>query len=178
MDRSKLTALFDEHNLKRVFDRVIRGVFAIMLALITASVIIGVVHLFYKLVELILHPTLPDRYMAMITSILTLFILIELSRSLVGYFDTQRLRLTFIADAAIVFVLREIMIDLFMHKLPAADIYAYSALLFVLSALRVSSVLVNLQERRLRDGHQHRPRGRRSGARGGGSSPASGEPGP
>lgn len=165
MDKSKLAAFFDAHKLKRIFDRVIHGVFAIILALITASIIIGVLHLFYKLGLLILHPTVPDRYMAMITSILTLFILVELSRSLVGYFDTQRLRLTFIADAAIVFVLREIMIDLFMHKLPAGDIYAYSALLFVLSALRISSVLVNQRERRLRDGRSRGPGTRHSGDR-------------
>lgn len=157
MDKSKLGSYFDARSLKWVFDRVIHGVFAVILALITASVIIGALHLFYKLGLLILHPTVPDRYMAMITSTLTLFILIELSRSLVGYFDTQRLRLTFIADAAIVFVLREIMIDLFMHKLPAGDIYAYSALLFVLSALRISSVLVNQRERRIRAGYDRRP---------------------
>lgn len=162
-DGPRPASLLDERKLRRIFDRVIHGVFAIILALITAAVIIGVVHLFYKLGQLVLHPTVPDRYMAMITNILTLFILIELSRSLVGYFDTQRLRLTFIADAAIVFVLREIMIDLFAHKLPTNDIYAYSALLFVLSALRISSVLVNQRERRLREGQRRRPRRRSAG---------------
>lgn len=141
--------LLDEAYLKQLFDRVIRGVFAIILALITVGVVIGVVQLFYKLMLLLMHPTRPGRYVAMITDVLTLFILIELSRSLVEYFNTQRLRLTFIADAAIVFVLREIMVDLYMHKLPINEIYAYSALLFVLSIMRFSSVIVYQQERKL-----------------------------
>lgn len=174
MDRSRLAAIVDERNLKRTFDRVIHGVFAIILALITLAVIIGVAQLFYKLALLVMHPTVPDRYMAMITDILTLFILIDLSRSLVGYFDTQRLRLTFIADAAIVFVLREIMVDLFMHKLPSDKIYAYSVLLFVLSALRVSSVLVYQQDRRFKEGLRRR-RGPQSAGKATDGSP---EPGP
>ena len=75
--------------------------------------------------------------------------LIELSRSLVSHFDEHRLRLTFIADAGIVFVLREIMIKLFEHKIAADEIYALSVLLFVLGCLRTAAVLVYQREKRL-----------------------------
>ena len=74
---------------------------------------------------------------------LSLFVLIELSRSLADYFECNRLRLTFIVDAAIVFVLREIMIQLFQHKLPPQEIYALSLLLFVLGALRIATTVVH-----------------------------------
>ena len=46
-------------------------------------------------------------------------------------------------DAGIVFVLHEIMIQLFQHKLPPEQIYALSTLLFVLGALRIASTLMH-----------------------------------
>lgn len=46
-------------------------------------------------------------------------------------------RLPVILDAVIVFVLRDVMIGLFEHKLKADDIYAFSALLLVLGIIRI-----------------------------------------
>jgi uncharacterized membrane protein (DUF373 family) len=81
-------------------------------------------------------------FLRIISDVLTLFILIELSRSLVEYFSTARLRMTFIVDAAIVFVLRELMIQLFEHKITPPEIYATSVLLLVMTVLRIGSVVV------------------------------------
>ena len=148
--------MIDGINAKRLFDRVINVVFSVILVLITAGIVIGVAHLCYKLIMLLMHPTTRGHYQDMITQVLTLFIMIELSRSLVEYFNTQRLRLTFIADAAIVFVLREIMIGLFEHRFQTGDIYAYSTLLLVLSLLRTSSALVFHQERKLKEHLAHK----------------------
>jgi uncharacterized membrane protein (DUF373 family) len=67
----------------------------------------------------------------------------------VEYFDSHKLRMTFIVDAAIVFVLREILIDLFKHKLTAEMLYAFSVFLLVLGALRIGSVLVYQREKRI-----------------------------
>ena len=50
-------------------------------------------------------------------------------------------------DAAIVFVLREILIALFKHELKPEMLYAFSAFLFVLGALRIGSVLVYQREK-------------------------------
>lgn len=47
--------------------------------------------------------------------------------------------MTAIIDAAIVFVLRHIMIDLFNHKLENRTIYALSALLLALATIRVTT---------------------------------------
>ena len=84
-----------------------------------------------------------------VSEVLTLFILVELSRSLADYFREQRLRLTFIVDAGIVFVLREIMIKLFENKIEPGEIYALSVLVFVLGCLRIGSVLVFQREKRM-----------------------------
>jgi uncharacterized membrane protein (DUF373 family) len=95
----------------------------------------------------------------MVSDILTLFVLVELSRSLVEYFTTLRLRLTFIVDAAIVFMLRDLMIKTFEHEFSTADIYAMSTLVLVLGALRIASVMVFQREVQMLDAIE-RERGR------------------
>ena len=138
-------------NFKLVFDKVIAVVFSVMLVFITISIIIGVARLFYILGAMVVHDELTQDYQTIIFNVLTLFILIELSRSLVEYFDTKRLRLTFIVDATIVFVLRELMIQLFEHKIQSDQILALSALLFVLGAIRIGSFMVYQTEKKMLD---------------------------
>ena len=131
------------------FNKVIAVVFGVMLLFITLGIIIGVARLFLDLGDLVTEKNVTQSYQDIISDVLTLFILIELSRSLVEYFSCNRLRLTFIIDAGIVFVLREVMIKLFEHKISTEEILALSALLFVLGALRIGSVMVYQRERQM-----------------------------
>lgn len=109
------------------------------------GIMIGTGKLFLQLGGLLNDGKITGSYLNIIADVLSLFILIELSRSLVDYFEVNRLRLTFIVDAGIVFVLREIMIQLFQDKLEPQEIYALSALLLVLGMLRIVSTLVHLK---------------------------------
>lgn len=109
------------------------------------GIMIGTGKLFLQLGGLLNDGKITGSYLNIIADVLSLFILIELSRSLVDYFEVNRLRLTFIVDAGIVFVLREIMIQLFQDKLEPQEIYALSALLLVLGMLRIASTLVHLK---------------------------------
>ncbi len=132
---------------KHVFDQITGYIFGVLLLFITVGLIVGVVRLFLSLSGLLVHNDISRGYLHIISEVLTLFILIELSRSLAEYFNTHRLRMTFIVDAGIVFVLREIMIKLFAGSLKVEQIYAMSVLLFVLGALRIASVLVFQREK-------------------------------
>ncbi|MEW5943282.1 MAG: phosphate-starvation-inducible PsiE family protein [Pseudomonadota bacterium] len=144
----------------KIFDRIIGVVFAIMLFFFTLGIIVGAARLFFNLGDLLLSGDITRHYVRIISEVLTLFILIELSRSLVDYFSEHRLRLTFIVDAGIVFVLREIMIGLFEHKITTGEIYALGALLFVLGCLRIGSVLVFQREKAMLEAAKsHRERG-------------------
>ncbi|MBI5437233.1 MAG: phosphate-starvation-inducible PsiE family protein [Nitrosomonadales bacterium] len=133
----------------KIFDRAISLIFGVLLLFITVGIIAGVVHLFLQLGNLVISTDITLHYVRIVSDVLTLFVLIELSRSLVSHFSEHRLRLTFIADAGIVFVLREIMFKLFEQKILPDEVYALSALLFVLGSLRTASVLVYQREKRL-----------------------------
>jgi len=65
---------------------------------------------------LIAGPGVTGRYLGIVTDVLTLFVLVALSKSPADYFREHRLRMTFIVDAAIVFFIRELMILVFQHK--------------------------------------------------------------
>lgn len=131
----------------QLYERIIEVVFGIILVFITFGIVIGTARLFLSLGNLLVWEDITRHYVRIISDVLTLFILIELSRTLADYFTAHRLRMTFIVDAGIVFILREIVIKLFEAKLGIADIYALSALLAVLGALRIGSVLVFQRER-------------------------------
>ena len=136
---TKSDALPTSASIKKIYNKTIELVFAIILLFITLTMLIGVVRLFYRVGELFQESGVTGSYLHIFTDILTLFILVELSRSLFEYFTSHRLRLTPIIDAGIVFVLRHIMIDLFNHKLDTDSIYALSVLLLALGVIRVST---------------------------------------
>ena len=101
------------------------------------TMLVGTFRLFYRLAELFQSKGITGDYLYIFTDVLTLFILIELSRSIYEYIAVRRLRLTLVIDAAIVFILRDIMIELFKHTLANETAYALSTILFVLGAIRI-----------------------------------------
>ena len=136
-------------KIKSYFDRTVDLVFGIILVFIIIGIAIGTIQLFVSIWELMAFEGITGKYINIISDVLTLYVLIELSRSLVEYFNSHKLRLTFIVDAAIVFVLREILIALFKHEIKPEMLYAFSVFLLVLGALRISSVLVYQREKQI-----------------------------
>ena len=138
-------------RIKKIFDKSVDIVFSIILVFIILSIIIGTIQLFVSVWNLLAFEGITGKYIGLITDVLTLYVLIELSRSLVEYFNSQKLRLTFIVDAAIVFIIRELLIMLFKHEAPPDTLYAFAALLLVLGALRISSVMVYQREKAIEE---------------------------
>lgn len=137
--------------LNNVFNRAVDIVFAIILGFITLGIAIGAIQLFFTTWELMKFEGVTGHYIDLISDVLTLYVLVELSRSLVEYFKTHKLRLTFIIDAAIVFTVREMLIGLFKHELQADMIYALSLFLLVLGIIRTSAVIVYQREKLISD---------------------------
>lgn len=133
-------------NFLAIFNRTISVIFSLMIVIILLALVVGVWDLIVDIYHLAVEHKLRAGYLEIIYDVLTLFVMIELLRSIAEYFNSKRLRMTFIADAAIVFVLREIMIQIFEHKADPAELYALSVLIVALTVLRVSSMLVHQRE--------------------------------
>lgn len=119
------------------FNKVTGLIFGIILLFTTLALLIGAFRLFYNLFELVGKSGVTGNYLYIFSDVLTLVILLELSRSLFQYFMDHSIRLPIILDAGMVFVLRDIMIGLYEQKLKADDIYALSTLMLVLGVVRI-----------------------------------------
>jgi uncharacterized membrane protein (DUF373 family) len=84
-------------------------------------------------------PSIAQGFDLLVTDILSAFVVIELLKSIVEYFDAHRLKIVLILDAAVVFLVREAMIGLYQHDLAAAEVAALAALLAVVGAFRVGA---------------------------------------
>lgn len=133
-------------RIKTVYDGAVDVVFGVILVFIILGIAIGTAQLFITTWKLLAFEGITGHYIDMIGDVLTLYVLVELSRSLIEYFKTHKLRFTFIVDAAIVFIIREILIALFKHELKPEMLYALSVFLLVLGALRIGSILVDQRE--------------------------------
>ena len=138
-----------DHKMKTIFDRMTDVVFGFILFFIVIAIFIGVIQLFFSVGKLLSFEGITGYYIDFISDVLTIYVLVELSRSLTEYFKSHKLRLTFIIDAAIVFTIRELLIGLFKHELKPDMLYAFTAFILVLGLLRIGSILVYQKEKEM-----------------------------
>ena len=136
-------------KLLSIYYKFVDVVFAIILIFIIFGIAIGTFMLFDEVWSLVKLKGVTGHYIDLIADVLTLYVLVELSRSLIEYFHTHKLRLTFIVDAAIVFVIREILIGLFKNKIEPDLLYALSVFLLVLGIIRTASIIIYNREKRI-----------------------------
>lgn len=144
---------------KSIFDKSVSFTFGVILVFIILGILIGSFQLFVSLWSLTTTTGITGHYIDFIADILTLYVLVELSRSLVEYFESHKIRLTFIVDGAIVFIVREVLIGLFKHEIKPEMLYALSAMILVLGALRVASIIVHQKDVEIGTGQEATPKG-------------------
>jgi uncharacterized membrane protein (DUF373 family) len=123
--------------LKRIVDIIIR----VMVPLIILALLLGVARIFLDLRGVYRSATIDEGFNLLVTNILSMFIVIELLRSILDYFEIHRLRITFIIDGALVFILREIMVGIYQHQMEAFEIISLSALLLVIGIIRTLAIV-------------------------------------
>ncbi len=118
----------------------------LMIPLVIIALLMGVARVILDLRAVFGSRTIAAAFDMMVTNILSMFIVIELLRSIIEYFAVHRLKITFITDAALVFVLREIMIGLYEHTLEQGMILALAALILVIGGIRTLAVIFSPQK--------------------------------
>ena len=123
------------------FNKFIDILIKCMIPLVIIALLLGIARVVLDLRVVFASPTVAVGFDLLITNILSLFVVIELLKSVLEYFENHRIKLTFITDAALVFVLREIMIGLFQHTMDAREVLALAALILVIGGVRTLAVL-------------------------------------
>lgn len=125
----------------KYFTKIVDGMIKLMIPIVIIALMMGIARVILDLRSVFGSQTIADAFGLMVTNILSMFIVIELLRSIIEYFAVHRLKITFIIDAALVFVLREIMIGLYEHSLQTGMIIALAALVLVIGILRTLAVI-------------------------------------
>ena len=131
----------------KYFTKIVDSVIKFMIPIVIIALLMGIARVILDLRAVFGSQTLAAAFDMIVTNILSMFIVIELLRSLIEYFTVHRLKITFITDAALVFVLREIMVGLYQHKLEAGMIMALAALILVIGGIRTLAVVFSPEKR-------------------------------
>jgi len=125
----------------RWFKKVIDIIVKLMIPLVILALMIGIAKIFLDLKEVFHSPTIAGGFDIMVTNLLSMFVVIELLKGIIEYFEIHRVKITFITDAAIVFILREVMIGLYQHKMGAIEIVSLGGILMVIGVIRTLAIL-------------------------------------
>ncbi len=125
----------------RIFDIVIRSVTFSILYILLIALIVGVLKIFAS-IGLVLFEVIDGNFIHIdfidiVVSVLTVFVLIDLFKTFVDYREHERIRLTYITDATILLVMREITAEIYAHKIEYEFILSISVLLLSLGVIRV-----------------------------------------
>ena len=123
------------------FNKIVDAMIKLMIPLVIIALLMGIARLLLDLRTVFGSRTIAAAFDMMVTNILSMFIVIELLRSIIEYFVVHRLKITFITDAALVFVLREIMIGLYEHTMQQGMVLSLSALILVIGGIRTLAVV-------------------------------------
>ncbi len=124
----------------KLFRLITDWIVKLLVPLAIIALMMGVARVFLDLWHVYQSPDISEGFDTIVTDILSMFVVIELLKSIVEYFEFHRLKITFILDAAVVFLLREVMIGLYKHTLDGGQLAGLAGLLAVLGAFRVAAV--------------------------------------
>jgi uncharacterized membrane protein (DUF373 family) len=137
-----------------LFKKAVDIIIKMMIPFVILALMIGVARLFLDLEEVYKSQSIKSAFDIIVTNTLSMFVVIELLRSIIEYFEIHRLRLTFIIDAALVFILREIMIGLYNHNMAPLYVISLALLLLVLGILRTLGIMYSPEKTKEAANHE------------------------
>ena len=120
---------------KKVTDSIVTNTLYILLV----ALIAGMLRILLD-IRLVAVDSLDGGFHQIVSSVLTLFIVIELFKTFADYSKHERIKLTYITDATILIVMREITVGLYSQSFGYQMLFAHSSLMLVLGILRVLAV--------------------------------------
>ncbi len=131
---------------EETFNNIIKAIMRIILyflaSIVMLIIIFQLIKLMFDLKDILFEFVKTDESSKKaIVSVLNLFILIEFFRGIISYFEFDRLKLSYITDAALVFIIREVMITLFYKHINLNLSITYSIVILSLATLRTLSII-------------------------------------
>lgn len=123
----------------KIFKIIIDLVTIIILYILLLALIVGVINILLA-IKSILFGTLGGGFGQIVSSVLTIFVLIDLFKTFVDYREHKEIRLTYVTDATILIVMREITAGIYAQRFDYQFILGMSVLLLTLGIIRALTV--------------------------------------
>jgi uncharacterized membrane protein (DUF373 family) len=124
----------------RFYGKMLDLIIAVLIFLMLITLLYAVWGLLHDVYDAFFNLRQEQAISGLVADVLSVFVLIELFRTFTDYLEYHRIRLRVLAEVAIVFILRELFIGLYAHRLGPLDLLATAALLAVLIAARIAAI--------------------------------------
>lgn len=115
-------------------------VFKILTIFVILALVIGTARIFLDIGK-VYSGSIDTGFNILVTDILGMIVVLELFKGLLEYFEFHRVRITLMADMTLIFILRELMIALYQHKLDWKELIAIALLITALGGLRLMAII-------------------------------------
>ncbi|WP_244625081.1 phosphate-starvation-inducible PsiE family protein [Methanococcoides vulcani] len=123
----------------KVFRKIIDSITTLVLYILLLTLVVGMAKTVLDL-RFTIFSSLDVGFNHMVSSVLTIFILIDLFNTFVDYHEHERIKLTYVTDATILIVMREIAVGMYAKEFESGFILALAALILVLGIVRVLAI--------------------------------------
>lgn len=127
-------------DFKKTSQVAIDTVFKILTLFVILALVIGVARIFLDMGR-IYSGSIDAGFNILVTDILGMMVVLELFKGLLEYFELHRVKITMMADMALIFTLRELMIALYQHKLGWQELISMALLIVAIGGLRVMAIV-------------------------------------
>ncbi len=121
------------------FKKITDSIVTITLYILLVALIAGMMRILFD-ISFVAVDSLEGGFRQIVASVLTLFIVIEFFKTFADYSKHERIKLTYITDATIIIIMREITVGLYSQSFGYQMLFALSILMLVLGVLRVLAV--------------------------------------
>ena len=134
-------------DIPAIFDNVLKYIVNILVIYIIIILVLSLGKTLYTLKILFDGEQIGPNLSHAITDILSFLVMIELFRSFIEYFKAKRIRLHSMIDPAIIFILRELIVQLYTHAESVnRTLVGFGVLLLCLSVVRSLALLFSPED--------------------------------
>jgi uncharacterized membrane protein (DUF373 family) len=129
----------------KIYNFLTRAYYTIMIVMAFVVLVLLIVNV-YMIVKSLPHAIFSESRIVideLIAQILTFFVLIELTRAFTEYLEYRVVRLHIMAEIASIFILREILVKLYIGEYTWLNLIAFSVLLISVVVVRVMCLKVS-----------------------------------
>ncbi len=123
----------------KIFKIIIDLVTIVILYILLLALLVGVANILLQ-IKSILFGNLGGGFDQIVAGVLTIFVLIDLFKTFVDFREHEEIRITYVTDATILIVMREIAAGVYAQRFDYQFILGLSTLLLILGIIRALAV--------------------------------------